>query len=178
MMKLKFKIIFILASVFLASSANASALKIAPSSVYIESVFSKTAQKVIIVENPAMDVAIFEVYPDNFSDQISIFPASFTLNPGEKMEVLVSVKSEKEGIYATYISVVSKPLSERGFQTKAGAKVPLEIRVQREKFGFWPASILDGFKKIFKSAQRLVYIPGIAIALIFAAIIICRKKFI
>ncbi len=177
-MKLKFKIILILASVFLATNVNASALKITPSSVYIESTLSKTAQKVIIIENPASDVAIFEVYPDNFSDQIRVFPASFTLNPGEKMEVSVSVKSEKEGIWATYISVVSRPLSEKGLKTKAGAKVPLEIRVSGQTHGFWAASVLDSFKKIFSSAQGLVYVFGIVIALIFAVIIICRKIFI
>lgn len=178
-MKLKLKIILILAGVFLASNISASALKITPSSVYLESTLEKTGQKVIIIENPGKNVALFEVFPDDFSDWISVFPASFTLNPGEKKEVSISVNPEKEGIYATSLSVVSKPLSEKGFQANAGVKIPLEIRVSEKKLGFWPASILDGFKKIFESPRELVYILGIALVLIFAGIIkkIWRKIF-
>jgi hypothetical protein len=128
-MKLKFKIILIFAGIFLTANVSASALKITPSSVHLEGVSGKTEQKIITIENPGSDVALFEVYIDDFSDWISVNPTSFTLNPGEKREVLISANSRNQGIYATALSVVSKPLSSRKLQANAGAKVPLEIKI-------------------------------------------------
>ena len=176
-MKLKFKIILTLASIFLAANANASALKITPSSVYLDAVFGRTEQKILTIENPGSDVALFEIYSDDFSNWISVNPTSFILNPGEKKEALISVNFRKEGIYATALSVVSKPLSERGFKTNAGVKIPLEIRVSENKPELWLASILENFERLFKNHQNLIYIfSGIFILALSGYLILRNKK--
>ncbi len=147
--KLKIKIILIFAGIFLAGNANATALKITPSSINFDIVLGKTGQKVITIENPGKDVALFEVYPDDFSDLISVNPSSFTLNPEEKKEVAVFANFKNEGIFASAISIVSKPLSNRNLQTSAGVKVPLEIKVIASSKNPFLASISQGFKMIF-----------------------------
>lgn len=167
-MKLKFKIfIILLAGVFWSLNASASALKVAPSSLNFEAIRAKAMQKVITVENPGQDAALFEIYPDDFSGWISVNPASFVLNPGDKKEVLVSANFKSEGIYAAFLSVVSKPLSQIKFETNAGVKIPLEIRVSKDKSGFWLASISENARKLFDDQQDLIYILIIICILVF-----------
>ena len=166
-MKIIFKIILISAGIFLAAGVNASALKITPSSIHFDAVLGKEEQKNITVENPGKDVALFEVYPDDFSDFISVNPSSFTLNPGEKKEVAVFVNFKNEGIYATSLSIVSKPLSNHNLQTSAGVKVPLEIKVIISSESPFLASINQSFKMIFSKnnfAFLLIFI-GILVAI-------------
>ena len=173
-MKLRYIIILISAGVFLAATANASALKVAPSSLDFDYASGKTEQKILTAENPGKDAALFEVYPDDFSEQININPSSFVLNPGEKKGVVVLSSFEKQGVYATAISVVSKPLSDRTFKTNAGVKIPVEVRVGQKKSSVWPASVLDGFKEFFGNQAVLIFTASIVIILIL--LIIKKKK--
>ena len=175
-MKLKLKIILISAGIVLASNASASALKVTPSSLHFEAVSKKTEQKTITIENPGSDVALFEIYPDDFSDQISVNFTSFTLNPKEKKELSIYANFKDEGIYATFLSVVSKPLSQRKFETNAGVKIPLEIKVLKNKSNFWLASISENFGRLFKNQQNLIYIFGIILILILAGFLFVKKK--
>jgi len=170
---LKYKIILVFIGLFFAITANASALKVWPSMVQIDSALGKAEERAVTIENPGKDVAVFEVYPDDFSDWISVNSVSFVLNPGENREVLVRVNFEEEGIYATTLSVVSKPLSGKEFKTNAGVKIPLEIRVGQKKSSVWLASVLDNFKKIFENQAYLIFATGIVIILI---LLIIKKK--
>ena len=168
-MRLKFKIILIFAGIFLAANISASALKITPSSVHFDVFSGKTEQKAITIEHPGKDVALFEIYPDDFSDWISVNPSSFTLNPGEKKEVTVSINSGNEGVYATTLSIVSKPLSSRKLQASAGAKVPLEIRINASFESPFLANVNQGLKIIFSKNNFafLLIIIGIIMAFLY-----------
>ncbi|MDP3883032.1 MAG: hypothetical protein Q8Q48_03170 [Candidatus Staskawiczbacteria bacterium] len=175
-MKLKI-IIFTLIGLSFAVTVGAVSLKVAPSSIQIEAVSGKTGRGSITIENPGSAVALFEVYMDDFSDWVATNPSSFTLNPGEKREVSVYVDAKGEGVYGTLLSVVSKPLSDREFKANAGVKIPVEIKVSQSKPGFWQASILGGFKKLFENQSYVIYALALAfIAILFIIFIIKRKN--
>ena len=48
------------------------------------------------VANPSKDVALFDVYPDDLENIVSVSPSSFTLESNAEKEVLVKVKSSDE----------------------------------------------------------------------------------
>ncbi len=175
-MKLKFKIILILTSIFLAATANASALKITPSEVKLDAVFGKTEQKTITIENPGSDVALFEVYLDNFSDWVKIKPESFILEAGKSQKVILEIKKKEIGVFSTTISVVAKPLSEREFKANAGVKIPLEIRISEKKAEPWLASILENFKRLFDNQQNLIYIFSIISILVLFGLLTAKNR--
>lgn len=174
-MKIKI-IILTLIELSFAVNVGAVSLKVAPSSIRVEAISGKTGQSSITIENPGSAVALFEVYTDDFSDWVVINPSSFTLNPGEKKEVSIYTASKEEGVYGTLLSVVSKPLSDREFKANAGVKVPIEIKVSRNKFGIWLASVSDNFKGLFGGPGYLVFGTGIVFILILFIILIMKKK--
>ncbi len=175
-MKLKIKIILILVGIVLASNANASALKVTPSSLNFDAVSGKPEQKAITIENPDSNVALFEVYLDNFSDWVKINPGSFILEAGKSQEVNFEIENEESGVFFTTISVLAKPLSEREFKTNAGVKIPLEIRISEKGTSPWTASILENFKKFFKNQQSLIYIFAVISILILSGLLTRKNK--
>ena len=89
-----------------------------------------TSQSLTVV-TPTPDVQLFEVYPDNFAEQIKANPESFTLEAGAKKTVTVSVSGNTRAlgqILSTTLSVVGKPLSgSQDFSVGTGVKIPLNI---------------------------------------------------
>jgi Flp pilus assembly protein TadB len=83
----------------------------------------------IKVSNPSSDVAVFEVYPDDFAAAIKAIPSSFTLESGSEKYVTLAVKTAQEGRLSTLLSVVGRPLASNAFQAGSGVKVPLAITV-------------------------------------------------
>ncbi len=175
-MRLKHKIILLFLGLFLAATVDASALKVTPSSLDFDFAIGKTEEKIVTVENPSSNVALFEAYPDDFLDEIKVDPASFTLNPGEKMVVSVLADFKEEGVYVTALSVVSKPLSQREFSANAGVKIPMEIKVAEKKSDFWLASLSESFGKLFENQRDLVYILSIITLLVLLLLLIRRNK--
>ena len=171
------KNILILAAIFLftASSVIAVSIKVSPSEVKIETNASLT-KKEIIIENPGNSVALFEVYLDNFFDWVKIKPESFILEGGKSQKVILEIKNKETGIFSTTISVVAKPLSEREFKANAGVKIPLEIRISEEKAGFWSASLLENFKRLFGNQQNLIYILIIIVILVLFGLLMVKNK--
>lgn len=170
------KILPILIIIFFltANFVEAVAVKVNPSEIKIEANADLT-KKEIIIENPGNNVALFEVYPDNFSDWIRIEPESFILESGKSQKVILEIKNKEIGIFSTMISVVAKPLSEREFKANAGVKIPLEIRIaQREKLNFLAA--ISQSIKIFREPKNLIFIFIIILILTLAGILIKRKK--
>lgn len=171
------KILPILIIIFLlvANFVEAVAVKVSPSEIKIEANAGVLTEEEIIIENPGNNVALFEVYLDNFSDWIKTQPESFILESGKSQKVILEVKSEEIGVFLTMISVVAKPLSERKFKANSGVKIPLEIRVaQREKVNFL-ASVSQSFIDFFKS-KNSIYFFSIVLILALAGIWMKRKK--
>lgn len=123
------------------NSAWAAALKVRPAELNIEIPYGNLAREELMIENPGNNVALFEVYPDNFSDWIKVKPESFTLEQGEKQKVILEVENKEAGVFSTMISVVAKPLSGRKFQANSGIKIPLQVRISEAKTNVFLASL-------------------------------------
>ncbi|MDI6591920.1 MAG: hypothetical protein QME61_03235 [Patescibacteria group bacterium] len=156
---------------------QATAIKVSPPEIKIETLQGILTKKEIMVENPANNVALYEVYVDNFSDWIKFKPESFTLESGKKQKVTLEIKNEENGIFSTMISVVAEPLSQQKFKVGPGVKIPLEIKISsRGDKGVFLATIFQNLTDFFQE-NNLIYIFGIIlIILILAGIHRERKK--
>lgn len=134
-------LLILIVSLFAANFTWAAALKVQPAEIEIEVVRGVLAEEELMIENPGDNVALFEVYPDNFSDWIKVRPESFTLEQGEKQKVVLEIKNQEAGVFSTMISVVAKPLSGRKFQANSGIKIPLEVRISKAKTSMFLASL-------------------------------------
>ncbi|PIT90542.1 MAG: hypothetical protein COU22_01585 [Candidatus Komeilibacteria bacterium CG10_big_fil_rev_8_21_14_0_10_41_13] len=79
------------------------------------------------VRNLAGEPAIFNLYVDEFADQISLEPDNFRLEPDELIKVKATVMPKAAGLFATNISIVAQDLDRRKFNVATGVKIPLQI---------------------------------------------------
>lgn len=175
-MRLK-KTIFLTLAVFflIANSAQATAIKIQPSEIKIEAEAGVLVEKKIIVENPDNNVALYEVYVDNFPNWIKIKPESFTLESGGSQKVVLKIQNQETGIFSTMLSAVARPLSERKFKAGSGVKVPLEIKIFKTNQEIFAAAI---FRTIINkiSTNFLIWILYIFFSCFLLSILFLRKK--
>lgn len=126
------KIFYILFFLFLLfpHSVIAAGVEASPSKLELRTSGSNVKAE-LSVRNPSADVQLFEVYPDEFGEDIKILPESFVLEAGSSKAVAISyvAKNGKEKIIKTNISVVARPLSESRFQFNSGIKIPITIIV-------------------------------------------------
>lgn len=173
------KKIFIFLTIFFLfgfdGSVFAVSLSVAPSKIKISTSANQEAQARIIVKNPASQVAMFEIYPDQFDNQIYLNPQSFILESGEKREVLLEAKFKEPGQYLTDISVVASTVSSLTFQAKGGVKIPININVSSAN-DFFLASVVSAFKS--HSAQILFLGMGLVaiIGFLFYKALILKKQ--
>ncbi len=119
-------LLYLCGTPFLAAAAGIS---VTPSSlVYYLPVKAQVTKK-ITVENSFTHPQIYEVYSDELTDLVAITPSSFRLEPGEKQNVQIAVKSAESGNFATFISVMAADINRRQFNAAAGVKIPLQITV-------------------------------------------------
>lgn len=169
------KILAILIIVFFlaAGLVRAAAIKVRPSEIKIEAKPGVPIEEVIIVENPGGNVALFEVFLDNFSDWVKIRPESFTLEAGESQKLVLEIENKERGIFSTTLSILAKPLSERKFKANSGIKIPLEIKISGEKENMLLAA-LYGFFDQQVSVKFLLYV--LAIISILLPVFLLTKK--
>ncbi len=114
----------------LPSLASATGLAVSPSSLYIKTDSGGTGAAYFTVSNPDNQVQAFEIFADDFQNLIRISPPVFTLSPGGAKKVSVEMTAQNQrqtGNQRITISVVSHPLTEKGTQIAAGAKISLNI---------------------------------------------------
>ncbi len=167
---LKKYISFLLIGLALMASGfvNAASLKVSPAEINIVMVVGETGQAQLTVENPANDVAIYEVYADDFSDWIIISPASFILESQAKKEVLVQFESDEQGVFSTDISVVAKPMTDSKITTNSGIKIPLQVNVSADK----TVRLFTARIPLLPTGYILIFVFGLFLILAFAL----RKK--
>lgn len=170
----KIILILIIISFFAASYVEAVSIKVSPSEIKIKTA-GNSVKKEITIENPGNNVALFEIYVDNFSDWIKISPESFVLNGNKSQKVVLEAKNEETGIFLTMVSVVAKPLSDKEFKAAAGVKIPLEITFSEKGEGVFVASILDSFSGLYKNQKYLIF-AFLIIFITFIFFVIKRKK--
>jgi len=75
---MKYILLTILFLCLVATHVQAVAIKVFPSEIKIETESGVSIKKEILIENPSANVALYEVYADNFSDWVKLKPESFT----------------------------------------------------------------------------------------------------
>lgn len=140
-----------------------------PSELSINISGNAEATAILRVKNPSREVAIFEVYPENFEDSVVPIPGRFTLESSEERTVTIKVLPKQTGAFATNIAIVARPLSDPIIGVGSGIKIPLRVLI-----GESPKN------NLFAMAATTA-IPAIGIAVIAAvlgagAAIFFRKK--
>lgn len=134
--------------------AQASGLLVSPEALSVN-LKEQSAETELVVSNPTANVQLFEVYPDAFEKNIKIYPASFTLESGERRTVKLTIAAfpqnpwQGKGILSANISVVAKPLTAVQVQVGAGVKIPLTATFSsakpadnRSASALWGAALL------------------------------------
>ncbi len=167
------KIIILTAASFLVilgfqtSRANAIGISVRPSELRIQAQTGETASARIKVKNPSEEVALFEVYPEEFENKISASPAKFTLESGEEKDVVIKFKPSEDGIFSTSLAVVARPLDNPG-GIGSGAKIAFQAENKPRSIGL--ALISD----IFSGRRAAVAI--IILAALATLMLILRKR--
>lgn len=115
----------------LTATAQAAGIQVSPAKLDFAIINGKPASQTITVVNPTVDVQVFEVYSDDFTDIVKPLPSSFTLESGARKTVEIkidaSVTRQSGGKLGTTLSVVGKPLADNKFSVGTGVKIPLTI---------------------------------------------------
>ncbi|MEK7496887.1 MAG: hypothetical protein AAB657_03210 [Patescibacteria group bacterium] len=105
----------------------AAGIEVTPSKLKVE-LGASGGQYQFQIKNPSRQVQVFEVYPDDFTDIISVSPESFTLEAGASRSIVLDIKPKGEArALQTNLSVVAKNLVGQNFPAQAGLKIPLNI---------------------------------------------------
>lgn len=173
---LKWLAFFLLFIVFLwfAIPIKAIGLKVFPAEIKLEVGLGEAVKQEINIENPAPEVALYEVYSDEFGDWLEIAPQSFVLEQGQSKKAIVKLIAREKGIFSTNISVVAKPLSQQRFLANSGIKISFELKVS-EKKGMAFLAFLQGFLEKKIPLTYLFYLIGVSI-LVGVFIFFFRKK--
>ena len=128
-MKEKLLIIFIAFTFCLLSALPAWAVSIGikPTELNLPVVIGQETESKILVINTGEEPALYQVYPDDLADKITVKPADFHLEPGGSKIIAVIVKTWKPGKFSTNLSVVARPFGLNGIVTVPGIKVPITI---------------------------------------------------
>ncbi len=115
--------------------AHASGIQVSPAKLIfsLNSKVQKTSLEITIA-NPTADVQIYELYADNYAENFSIEPKSFTLESGARKTAKLTFdingfEPEKSIALAGNISIVGQPLAESRVNTGAGVKLPFTVEI-------------------------------------------------
>jgi|GEM_PF-1417249 hypothetical protein len=134
MTKIAIYILLLLATLAFGYTALAAGIQVSPARLDFTVFGNRQASQTLTVVNPTDNVQLFEVYPDDFTEQIKTMPTSFTLEAGAKKTVTITVlpqqgNTQNSGqILSTNLSIVGKPLdSSQPFSVGTGVKIPLNV---------------------------------------------------
>lgn len=95
----------------------------------------QTVSKEIIVANPTTETVIMEIVPDDFAGLIIPAPQIFSLAPGGRKTVFITLAQNYEKFFfsankiKTNLSIVAKPLNGGNFSVMSGIKLPVNIKL-------------------------------------------------
>lgn len=167
-----FKLLFLL--LLLPFQVLAVGVSVSPAKLEMKVPVREESAAELIIKNVSSDVALFEVYLDDFESFIKIRPASFILESQEQREVSVKINAREAGRYTVKISVVAKSLNKNEFQVGSGIKIPLEVEA-RENKKFQSSDFILGEIRIIKISPYLAIAFLILLALIGYIYFLKRK---
>jgi hypothetical protein len=156
-----FRILTVIAFIFLPLSAQAAGIGVAPKSFDIQGEASSEIHSTISIHNTGERAALYSVHPDEYVRLISVESEQFRLEPGEARGLKVSFDSFPPGNYATNISVIAEELEDGDELPKTGVKIPVTINISGETAAYSGrlstpiiALLLVGLFLLFISLQR------------------------
>lgn len=158
-----------------AGFVQAVALKVSPAEIAVEAGLGQIIEKQIIVENPNDNVALYEVYADNFSDWIKLSPASFVLEAGQTKKVAVEVQAKGQGLFSTNLSVLAKPLSGNAVRANSGVKIPLVLKITEPRNNHFTAALFGIINGWFAS-PLFSFLLGMVLVLLIWRFSCWQKK--
>jgi hypothetical protein len=126
--------IFIIVSLFglffLSQSCFAIGVGLKPKELKIRTQTDQSETADFLVVNISAEPAIYQIFPDEFGDQIKVTPSDFRLEPDGSQIVRVSAKFKKPGEFMTQISVIARPLAVANLVAATGVKMPIYVSVE------------------------------------------------
>ena len=119
----------IIGLLFTANQAAAVGVSVKPQRIVLELKAGQMATSQVLVTNVGSEPAVYQVYPDKFSDQISVSPTDFKLESQASQLVTLIVKTKAAFDLITNLSVVARPLAAGGGTAGSGVKVPVNVTV-------------------------------------------------
>ena len=104
-MKVLRKLIYFSLLLGFIGQAQAAGISVTPSSLYFEQTVGLKKSAYVEVKNLSAEPVIFNLYADEFEDQIRLEPGNFRLEPEESRKIKATVALKKAGIFATNISI-------------------------------------------------------------------------
>lgn len=130
-MKLKITIFIIFFFIYSFKLSFASGILVSPEKLTINTNINSIKKQIITIANPTSDIQLFEIYPDEFSENIKLLPSSFTLEAGARKTVeatFFSNNKQKSGfVINTNISIITRPLTDNKLNVSAGIKIPTTV---------------------------------------------------
>ena len=108
-------------------SAQAVGIGVKPQKLDLSVKVGKVTKTEILIMNVASQPAMYQIYPDSLSEEITVSPSDFKLNPNANQIVEIEIKIKRPGLFATNISAVARPLGSGGLVTGSGVKIPITI---------------------------------------------------
>ncbi len=152
----------------LAHTALAAGIQVSPAKMDISVQSAAKASATITIANPTTDVQLFTIAADDFGEAITANPSSITLQAGDRHEIMIAIDGQKlpknsGALYATNLSVISRPLADNRVKVGTGVKIPLIVRVTDAKAPLPRGTILLG-------------LAGVMLLVIVFAFFFGRKK--
>lgn len=120
---------FLLAGV---PAAQAAGIQVSPSSLDFVVATNKPVTHEIVVANPTADAQLYQVYADDFTSALTVFPESFTLEAGGRKTVQIAItptalKQNNSQLLSTTLSITSQPLASGKLSVGTGVKLPITV---------------------------------------------------
>lgn len=112
---------------------QAVGLTLAPAKIAVSYPQDKSAE--LVVTNISSEPILVKISPDNWTKEIVITDAEFSLMPEAKTKVKINFNfsPHKSQIYQTNLSVVANALSPSSFNAASGIKVPVSVSIAPTK---------------------------------------------
>lgn len=109
------------------SSAEAVGIGAKPARLDFSGAVDESVKRQLLISNDGSQAALFVLSADDLVAWFVFSPEEFQLWPGETQTVSVKVMPQADGVHATFISALARPLDRQAFKAAAGLKIPVTI---------------------------------------------------
>lgn len=122
--------LFLIAVAGMPIAAVAIGVSVTPVSLSLTAPAGKESSARFVVRNPSREVGLFEVYPEEFEESLTLIPSRFVLEAMEKREVMLRARFRETGRFHTSVAVEATPLGSPALFVGGGVRLPLSVAVE------------------------------------------------